>query len=161
HGLTSIHGFHLLSGRCVHALPQDGAATSWNLEGWTPWTAEDAVRAGLDHLPGIRRGLPQGIHPGPQLVDGTGQVRHQSHVAPHGNENRLVLRPQDLLEKLLHGSFMLLDEPYLTPADIDNEPDRERQVGLAPQILNGASLAVVPQNEILLAQVGHGPSVAI
>ncbi len=91
-----------------------------------------------------------------------GQVLHQGRLEIEPQQAGPVgVRPQHLLEELAAGGLLLLDEPALAPAGVDEQAQGERQGVAAGEVRDLLRAAVFLEDEVIGGEAGDRPAVLV
>ena len=82
------------------------------------------------------------------------QILQQFHLAVEVNdESAVAIFADHLIKKAAAGAALLIEHTALAPASVDKEPERQRKVGLATEVMNGLRTAVLSESEVFFAQI--------
>jgi hypothetical protein len=87
------------------------------------------------------------------------KVGHELNAGSYRNQEPLILRPEYLPEEFSDGLSMLSNERSLRPANVDHQPDRQREVVFPPKVLDRSRLSIVQENKIFGPYVQYGLAV--
>ncbi len=96
-----------------------------------------------------------------QIVERAGEIREQPGLLRHLHHHGAIVGPDHLLQKLLEGVAVALDESGLAAADVGDQRDGEREVGFLPEAAKLARLAVVGDDEVLRFEISCRCAAAI
>ena len=103
----------------------------------------------------------QPVQPGAQQLRRVGVVLQQLGVLAKADQKRQILLTQYASEKLIGRVLLDLDQVHLAGADVDEQPDGERQIGLAIEILDLLLLAVFEDVEVVLIEIADQAALLI
>ena len=104
------------------------------------------------------RGNAQLVQPLGEQADRVGVILQELGFLAESDQESLVLLAQNLRKELGGRAAFHADQVALAAAHVHQQPDRQRQVRLAREILDGLLFAVFEDGEVLGLQVGYqGP----
>src|SRR6516162_8548178 len=82
------------------------------------------------------------------------QILQQFHLAVEVNdESAVAIFADHLIKKATAGAALLIEHTALAPASVDKQPQRQWEVGLATEVMDGLSTAVLREHEVFFAQI--------
>ncbi len=81
------------------------------------------------------------------------EILQQVDAFAEGNQQRLILGPNHVVEELRGGRLLDVDQTLLAGADVDQQAERQRQIVFPRELLDGLLFAVLENLEVVLAEV--------
>src|SRR5947208_13578297 len=103
----------------------------------------------------------QSVEPPPQQRRRIGVVLQELRIRTEADQKSQILLSQHRAEELVRGVSFDIDQISLTRADIDQKPDRQRQVRLPVEILDVLLLAFLENREIVFVQISDQPAALV
>src|SRR5690348_18287260 len=91
----------------------------------------------------------QTVESGTQELGRVGVILEQLGIGAEADEKREILLAQYGAKELIGGVLFDLDEVHLAGADIDQQADGEREIGLAIEVLDGLFFAILEDLEVV------------
>src|SRR5271170_1472800 len=95
------------------------------------------------------------LKPLAQQFGGRGVVLQQVRVRAKADQERQILGPDHVAEELIGRVLFNVDQVHLAGADVDQQADGQRKIGLAVEIFDFLLLTIFKDGEIVLGKVSN------